>query len=92
MDENREFERRIARLEMVIKVSNNQIMQLTTQDISDGGIFVLADASLLVAIGTEVTVMPVKPLENGEQPAIRARVVRHSNEGMGIEFLQSGFS
>jgi len=92
MKEKREHERRISRLEMLIKVSNNQIMQLTTQDISDGGIFVLVDASLLPAIGTEVTVMPVKPLKNGKQPTIRARVVRHNNEGMGIEFLQPGFS
>ena len=92
MKEKRKFERRSASLEMVVKVSNDEIMQLITQDISDGGLFVLAGSNPILPIGTEVTIMPTRPLKDGSRPVMRARVVRQTNQGMGIEFLHPKFT
>ena len=60
---------------------------LVTADLSDGGIFLKAEPGQCPPLGDEVSVRAVG--EPGEEaPAgIPARVVRITEEGMGLEFL-----
>lgn len=57
----------------------------STGDISDGGVFLIADGKALPAMGDVVKIqvqnLPV------EAPVVEARVVRVDSEGIGLEFV-----
>lgn len=63
--------------------------ELITVDICDNGVFLKAEATQCPPIGDEVTLqLKGGILGDGEEPPlVRARVVRVTENGMGIEFL-----
>ncbi len=92
MTEKRRYERYPDSLKMDIVASAGDIRTYTTLDISDGGIFVLANPSEQLAIGTEVTITPTLHTQENQKPTMRGRVARQSGQGMGIEFLDLSFN
>ena len=64
-------------------------VDVRTKNISDGGLFLILDDIEMPAVGTEVQVRLKNQLGDGEEPPInRARVVRHEDDGVGLEFLE----
>jgi hypothetical protein len=63
--------------------------ELITVDICDNGIFLKAEPDQCPAVGDEVTLqLKSGILGDGEEPPlVRARVVRVTEAGMGIQFL-----
>lgn len=63
--------------------------ELITVDICDNGIFLKAEPSQCPAVGDEVTLqLKSGVLGDGEEPPqVRARVVRVTEDGMGIQFI-----
>ncbi|CAI8898887.1 PilZ domain-containing protein [Methylocaldum szegediense] len=59
-------------------------IELTTADISDGGLFVHTDGCPQFAVGDEVK---VQVCEIADAPVLRAVVVRLTTEGAGLRFL-----
>ena len=65
------------------------LINVRTRNISDGGLYLILDDIELPPIGTEVAVRLKNQLGDGEEPPVnRARVVRHENDGIGLEFLE----
>jgi len=58
----------------------------TTQNVSDGGTALTCDASPLPPVGDTINVRVVNP-GGGQVPTLEARVVRHTDDGLGLEFL-----
>lgn len=96
--EQREFtmgeeKRRHVRIEvpMPVEVTHPEqgTVELITADLCESGVFLKADPAQCPAVGEEVT-LKVKGgvLGGGEEPPlVKARVVRVTAEGMGVEFL-----
>ncbi|MDD3519244.1 MAG: PilZ domain-containing protein [Chromatiales bacterium] len=61
---------------------------LRTLDLSESGVFLVVDPITMPGIGGEVELQVVGTLGGGETPPrVRARVVRVTDEGVGLEFL-----
>ncbi len=58
---------------------------LKTRDISDGGIFLIAESDILLEVGHIVEVQ-VKGM-NQQAPIVKMEVVRVEDEGMGLRFV-----
>ena len=64
-------------------------INVRTRNISDGGLYLVLDDIEMPPVGTEVKVRLKNQLGDGEEPPInRAKVVRHENDGIGLEFLE----
>ncbi|MFO8024859.1 PilZ domain-containing protein [Thiohalophilus sp.] len=64
---------------------------LKTRDISDGGVYLAIeeDASTLPPLGSRVSLQVQTPLLDDEPPPVVAgEVVRRTDEGIGIRFLE----
>ncbi len=63
--------------------------ELVTVDICDNGVFLKADADQCPPIGEEITLQIKGGLlgDGGEPPLVPARVVRITENGMGVEFI-----
>lgn len=63
--------------------------ELITVDICDNGVFLKAEADQCPPIGDEITLqLKSGTLAEGEEaPLVRARVVRVTENGMGVQFL-----
>lgn len=92
MNEKRRYERYPDSLAMDIASPEGDIMTCVTRDVSDGGVFVLVKYQEQLPIGTEVRITPTQHTHETEQPIMRGRVVRRSGQGMGIVFLDPGFT
>ena len=62
-------------------------VELVTADLSDGGVFLSADPQQCPPIGDEVIIKVVGTLGGEEPPEVPARDVRHTSDGMGLQFL-----
>ncbi|VAW59252.1 hypothetical protein MNBD_GAMMA11-2618 [hydrothermal vent metagenome] len=64
-------------------------INVSTRNISDGGLYLILDDIQLPCVGTEVKVRLKNQLGDGEEPPInRAKVVRHEPDGIGLVFLE----
>jgi hypothetical protein len=63
--------------------------ELTTVDICDNGVFLKAEAEQCPPVGDEVTLQLKSGIlgDTEEPPLVRARVVRITENGMGIQFI-----
>lgn len=87
--ENRKHLRIGLIVDIELTLQGNDPVTVRTRNISDGGLFLILDEVDLPDIGCEVQVRLKNQLGDGEEPPInRARVVRHENDGIGLEFLE----
>ncbi len=64
-------------------------IDVSTRNISDGGLYLILDDIKLPPVGTEVKVRLKNQLGDGEEPPVnRARVVRQEPDGVGLIFLE----
>ncbi len=86
-------QRRHLRIGIVVDIdltpSGQDTICVRTRNISDGGLFLVLDDTELPPIGSEVQVCLKNQLGDGEEPPVnRARVVRHEDGGIGLQFLE----
>lgn len=72
-------------VELVDPAIGKSIVQ--TKDLSDGGLFLRLGAKPWPSIGAVVTVRVRQTGDGAPPPLLRARVVRVTAEGIGLEFL-----
>ena len=75
---------------MSIKPAIGQAIAYLTLDVSDGGLFLLSSLNDQIPVGTEVIITPARYVPGVAPPTIRGRVIRSSEKGMGIEFIDEG--
>lgn len=88
--ENRKHLRIGLIVEIELTLPDKGLVNVRTRNISDGGLYLFLDeVEKLPPLGTEVTVRLKNQLGDGEEPPTnRAKVVRHENDGVGLEFLE----
>jgi c-di-GMP-binding flagellar brake protein YcgR len=88
MSEKRKHDRLPLSAEVEVRKPDANPLLASTKDFSEGGLFIRLPASQRPAIGTVLTLQLKTPL-GGDEPApeIRARVVRQTDEGVGVMFL-----
>ena len=71
-----------------IKLSHPDVgdLNLHTENISDGGAYILAEGNKLPQVG-ELVQVQVQGMGSGEAPVLTMKVVRTDGDGMGLEFL-----
>jgi hypothetical protein len=64
---------------------------VVTRDMSDGGVFLrVAPGQGRPALGSEITLRVTQTLGGEEPPLVRGRVVRATDDGIGVAFLDPG--
>ncbi len=86
-------QRRHLRIGLVVDIEltlpDTTTLTVHTKNISDGGLFLVLDDVSMPPVGTEVQVKLKNQLGDGEEPPInRARVVRHTPDGIGLIFIE----
>lgn len=74
---------------MPVKITHAALgtIELVTADLSDGGVFLKAEPHQCPPLGDELTLQVVGTLGGEAPPLVAARVIRITDEGMGLEFL-----
>ncbi len=85
--------RKHLRIGLVVEIELNTpeqgLINVSTRNISDGGLYLILDDIELPPVGTEVQVRLKNQLGDGEEPPLnRAKVVRHEPDGIGLVFLE----
>ncbi len=83
--------RKFLRFELPVNVKlttlNGTELILKSQDISDSGVFLRANNAELPKVGEQVVIQLASMVDGDEPKEINAKVVRHNEQGIGIEFL-----
>lgn len=87
--DKRSFARIPVPMDIEVRREGSEMMVLETIDISNGGAFIKATPEQCPDVGTELQLKVKGALGGEEPPTVRARVVRTTNEGMGVEFLDT---
>lgn len=87
MEERRVHGRQIVSLPAEIIDPPLGKVTLLTQDLSQGGAFIKADAQRCLAVGSVLSVRIPGFLWGESTSTVVARVVRVTNEGMALQFL-----
>ena len=87
-----ENKRNSSRLGLVIdiKLINGDNVEhiLSSRNISDTGVFLdCIDSTILLPIGTVVTLQVCSKMGDEPAPPVKAEVCRIANEGMGLKFI-----
>jgi hypothetical protein len=87
MQDNRKFERFTLSVEVELTYSGTGKMILNTKDVSTGGVFLQMQGKPIPPLGSELLIK-LAGLVGGEEPStVRVKVVRVTDEGIGLEFL-----
>jgi len=87
--ENRKHLRIGLIVDIELTLPGQDMMNVRTRNISDGGLYLILDDINLPAINTEVKVRLKNQLGDGEEPPVnRAKVVRQEPDGIGLVFLE----
>lgn len=85
----RSFARIPVPMDIEVRREGAEMMVLVTVDISNGGAFIKAEPQQCPPIGSELSLKVIGQLGGEEPPTVQARVVRITDEGIGVEFLSS---
>ena len=90
MKEDRQHFRFGVAVDVEVEMPDGEIRILKTQNLSEGGIFLVVDNVMIPAIGTELYVkVNQTTLGDGEEPPRIKVTVSHSTElGMGLRFME----
>lgn len=92
--ELRKYPRRIIHLEVELGFPSGEKKSVRTQDISDGGVFLVVDKLRRPVIGE---VVEVKIINDAQEPGFTfpsndAVVVRQEESGIGVAFIELDFA
>jgi len=87
--ENRKHLRIGLIVDIELTLPGQDMVNVRTRNISDGGLYLILDDIDLPAVNTEVKVRLKNQLGDGEEPPVnRAKVVRQEPDGIGLVFLE----
>jgi hypothetical protein len=87
MQDNRKFERFTLSVEVELTYSGTGKMILNTKDVSTGGVFLHMEGKPIPPLGSELLIKLTGPVGGEEPSTVRVKVVRVTDEGIGLEFL-----
>lgn len=85
MTEKRRTDRTKVTFVVEVTIPEGDSKRLKTRDISDGGVFLLAD-DFFPELGTVVDIQVVG-LPGGDAPRLQMEVVRHTDNGFGLRMI-----
>ncbi|MDH5612055.1 MAG: PilZ domain-containing protein [Gammaproteobacteria bacterium] len=85
-ENNRRYKRHDIQIDVVLTLMENKPQTIRTHDISEGGMF-LATNSNLFPLGEMVHIQYNDPLKNNTETEVDAIIVRLSDNGVGIAFI-----
>jgi hypothetical protein len=88
MNDKRREPRLGIRLEVEL-VAEGQSASLHTRDLSNKGAFLESSEVELPAVGTIVYIKLKQGFQDGDPPLVKAEVVRSSQDGIALKFLES---
>ena len=74
-------------MEVVVIPAEGEPMILRTGNTSDGGALIIGDGKALPDVGTEIGITVRNPIAGKKAPIHKARVIRKTEDGIGIELL-----
>ncbi len=89
MTENqRRFPRNEIQIAVELSYLEEDVRTVTTRDISQGGLFMQLDNPEHYAMGEMVILNYNDPLQNNEQTSKDAVIVRHTDSGIAVAFIE----
>ena len=89
MSENhRQFPRKDIQIEVVLNFLEDEARKVITRDLSEGGLFMRLNNPNHYTMGEMVNVNFKNPLNDFEDTNKDAIIVRHSDEGIAIAFIE----
>ena len=86
--DKRQYPRIEVPMPVIVSHTEKGSLELITADVCDGGVFLKADNTQLLPVGTQVTLQVKAGLLAGDNPPLlNAVIVRTTSEGMGLKFL-----
>lgn len=86
MHEKRQYIRTAVNIKVRIWHESIGSVVLSTRDVSDGGVFLVAEGSVIPPVGTVVEGQVQGPVD--DLPVVKMEVVRLEPTGMGLRFVQ----
>lgn len=87
-EHNRRYERHHIQIDVNLSLLDKELQTLKTHDISEGGMLLTTDSSSAFPLGEMVHVQYNNPLKNNEKTEVDAIIVRLSDNGVGIAFIE----
>lgn len=87
-DNNRRYERHDIQIDVRLTLMDNDPQTIKTLDISEGGMFLATNSSSDFPIGEMVHVQYNNPLKNDAETEVDAIIVRLTDRGVGISFIE----
>ncbi|HEY9200295.1 MAG TPA: PilZ domain-containing protein [Gammaproteobacteria bacterium] len=92
--EKRKFERRVLQMELELATPAGDVLKATTRDMSEGGLFIDLARAHQPMIGEVVALTPLDENDPQSQqlPSRDAVVVRQTDSGIGLAFIELDFN
>ena len=87
-ENNRRHERHDIQIDVMITLVGNEPQTIKTHDISEGGMFLNTRSSSGFPLGEMVHIQYNNPLSNNADTEVDAIIVRLSDNGVGIAFIE----
>lgn len=87
-ENNRRYERHDIQIDVMITLMENERLTIKTHDISEGGMFLATNFSSDFPLGEMVHVQYNNPLKNDAKTEVDAIIVRLTDTGVGIAFIE----
>ncbi|MES0328353.1 MAG: PilZ domain-containing protein [Gammaproteobacteria bacterium] len=87
-DNNRRYERHDIQIDVRLTLMDNDPQTIQTLDISEGGMFLATNSSSDFPLGEMVHVQYNNPLKNDAETEVDAIIVRLTDRGVGISFIE----
>ena len=87
-ENNRRFERHDFQIDVVLTLEDNAPITITTHDISEGGMFLNTSSTTDFPLGEMVHIQYNNPLSDNAETEVDAIIVRLTDKGVGIAFIE----
>ena len=87
-ENNRRHERHDIQIDVMLTLMENKPQTIRTHDISEGGMFLATNSHTEFPIGEMVHIQYNNPLNNDIETEVDAIIVRLSDNGVGVAFIE----
>ncbi len=87
-DYNRRYERHDIQIDVTVTLANNEPQIIRTHDISEGGMFLDTQNATDFPIGEMLNIKYNNPLKNDDETIVDAIIVRLTERGVGVAFIE----
>lgn len=87
-ENNRRYERHDIQIDVMLTLTENEPLTIKTHDISEGGMFLATNSPSDFPLGEMVHIQYNNPLKNDAETELDAIIVRLTDNGVGIAFIE----